>query len=189
DARLKLGDLIGVEADARQGLRERLNAQVSVFDLLMATLQTANKERQLALDVGARLGVADLDVMLAIGERPNRSPWLTVTSKGEPIIRTVQTRLYLEATTAKALPDLTAIKLPVLIEAARGEGRVEQMDCGAGPRVTREVKPGVARAAIGAVDQTKLRDFKSKLTVTPGPLVSVLGLLGIKVANVTGRAD
>ncbi len=189
DARLKLGDLISVEADARQGLRERLNAQVSVFDLLMATLQTANKERQLALDVGARLGIADLDVMLAIGERPNRSPWLTVTSRGEPIIRTVQTRLYLEATTAKALSDLTAIKLPVLIEAASAQARLKQIDCGPGSGVTLEVKPGVARAAIGAVDKTKLRDFKSKLTVTPAPLVSVLGLLGIKAANVTGRAD
>ncbi|HEY4585786.1 MAG TPA: TadG family pilus assembly protein [Brevundimonas sp.] len=189
DARFKLGDLIGVEADARQGLRERLNAQVSVFDLLMASLQTANKERQLALDAGARLGIADLDVMLAIGERPNRSPWLTVTSKGEPIIRTAQTRIYLEATTAKALSDLTAIKLPVLIEAASAEARLKQIDCGPGSGVTLEVKPGVARAAIGAIDKTKLRDFKSKLNVTPAPLVSVLGLLGIKVANVTGRAD
>ncbi|HAC00763.1 MAG TPA: hypothetical protein DCF67_04410 [Brevundimonas sp.] len=188
DARFKLGDLIGVEADARQGLRERLNAQVSVFDLLMASLQTANKERQLALDAGARLGIADLDVMLAIGERPNRSPWLTV-SKGEPIIRTAQTRIYLEATTAKALSDLTAIKLPVLIEAASAEARLKQIDCGPGSGVTLEVKPGVARAAIGAIDKTKLRDFKSKLNVTPAPLVSVLGLLGIKVANVTGRAD
>ena len=189
DARLKLGDLISVEADARQGLRERLNAQVSVFDLLMATLQTANKERQLALDVGARLGIGDLDVMLAIGERPNRSPWLTVTSRGEPIIRTVQTRLYLEATTAKALSDLTAIKLPVLIEAASAQARLKQIDCGPGPGATLEVKTGVARAAIGAVDKTKLRDFKSKLTVTPAPLVSLLGLLGVKAANVTGRAD
>ncbi len=189
DARFKLGDLIGVEADARQGLRERLNAQVSVFDLLMASLQTANKERQLALDAGARLGIADLDVMLAIGERPNRSPWLTVTSKGEPIIRTAQTRIYLEATTAKALADLTAIKLPVLIEAASAEARLKQIDCGPGSGVTLEVKPGVARAAIGAVDKTKLRDFKSKLNVTPAPLVSALGFLGIKVANVTGRAE
>lgn len=166
-----------------------MNAQVSVFDLLMASLQTANKERQLALDAGARLGIADLDIMLAIGERPNRSPWLTVTSKGEPIIRTAQTRIYLEATTAKALSDLTAIKLPVLIEAASAEARLKQIDCGPGSSVTLEAKPSVARAAIGAVDKTKLRDFKSKLNVTPAPLVSVLGLLGVKVANVTGRAD
>lgn len=74
DAKLKLKDLIGVEADAKQGLREALNADVSALDLIMASLETANGDRQVALDLGARAGLADLDVMLAIGERPNKSP-------------------------------------------------------------------------------------------------------------------
>jgi uncharacterized membrane protein len=183
-ATVKLEDLIGVEAEARESLRRRLDAEVSALDLLMAGLETANQDRQLALDVGARAGLADLDVILAIGERPNRSPWLTVTSHGEPIIRTVQTRLYLKATTAKALSGLTQVRLPVLIEAAASEGRLKRIDCGVSPAVTLEARPGVARARIGAIDESRLKNFKAELTVAPATLVSVLGL-----ATVTGKAD
>ena len=186
---LKLGDLIGIEAEARGGLRERLNTRVSALDLLMATLQTANQNRQLALDVGARAGLADLDVMLAIGERPHRSPWLTVTGKGEPIVRTVQTRLYIKATTAQALSGLAQVKLPVLIEAAASEARLKRIDCGGAAAVTLEVRPGVARARIGAINESRLRNFKSELRVSKATLLSVLGLVAIKAEADAEIAD
>lgn len=187
-ATVKLGDLIGFEAEARDGLRRRLDAEVSALDLLMAGLETANRDRQLALDLGARAGLADLDVILAIGERPNRSPWLTVTSRGEPVIRTVQTRLYLKATTAQALSGLTQVTLPILIEAAASEARLKRIDCGASPVVTLEARPGVARARIGTIDETRLKNFKSELAVAPATLVSVSGL-GLGLATLTGKAD
>lgn len=180
DARLKLGELIGVEADARTGLRDRLNAEVSALDLLMATLQTANQDRQLGLDLGARTGLADLNVMLAIGERPNRSPWLTVTTRGEPIVRTVQTRLYIKATTAQALSGLAQVKLPVLVEVAASEARLKRIDCSRSPSAVLQVRPGAARARIGAINEARLKDFKAELTTAPATLVSVLGLVTVK---------
>ncbi|WP_225212420.1 hypothetical protein [Brevundimonas guildfordensis] len=186
DARLKLGDLIGVEAEARAGLRQRLNAQVSAFDLLMATLQTANQQRQLALDVGARAGLADVDILLAIGERPNRSSWLTVTSKGEPVIRTAQTRLYLKATALDRVPlagALAQVKVPILIEAADSEARLKTIQCGGSPRVLVEARPGIARARLGVIEERRLRDFKAELTVSPAALLSVLFI------KVEGKAD
>ncbi len=173
DARLKLGELIGVEADARTGLRDRLNAEVSALDLLMATLQTANQDRQLGLDLGARTGLADLNVMLAIGERPNRSPWLTVTARGEPIVRTVQTRLYIKAPTAQALSGLAQVKLPVLVEVAASEARLKRIDCSRSPSAVLQVRPG-------AINETRLKDFKAELTTAPATLVSVLGLVTVK---------
>lgn len=184
---LKLGDLIGVEAGARQGLRRGLDADVSAMDLLMATLQTANRDRQLALDAGARAGLADLDIMLAIGERPNNSPWLTITDRGEPIIRTVQTRLYLKATALDKVPLLGAlaqVKLPILIEAAGSEARLKAIQCGGAPRVTIEARPGVARVRLGQIDERRLRDFKSDLAVSPATLTSLLSLV-----KVEGKAD
>lgn len=189
---VKLDELIGVEADAREGLRRGLNAEVSAMDLLMATLQTANQERQLALDVGARTGLADLDVMLAIGERPNRAPWLTVTSTGEPIIRTVQTRLYLKATALDKVPLvglLAQVKVPILVEAASAEARLKAVQCQGEPRVLIEARPGVARVRLGEIDEKRLRDFKSELKVSPARLVSVLliaveGSADIQVADV-----
>lgn len=180
DARLKLKDLIGVEADARHGLREALNANVSAMDLIMASLETANGDRQVALDLGARAGLADLDIMLAIGERPNKSPWLTITSKDEPIIRTAQARIYLKATTSQALAGLAQVKLPILVEAAGSEARLKRIDCGAATTVTLAVRPGVARARVGVIDEAKLKNFKTPLTSSPATLVSVLNLVTLK---------
>ena len=184
DAKLKLKDLIGVEADAKQGPREALNADVSMLDLIMASLETANGERQVALDLGARAGLADLDIMLAIGERPNKSPWITVTGKGEPIIRTAQARIYLKATTAQSLSGLAQVKLPILVEAAASEARLERIDCAGSPTVTLAVRPGVARARIGVVDESKLKNFKTPLTTSPATVLSVL-----KLVTLTAHAD
>lgn len=180
DAKLKLKDLIGVEAEAQQGLSEALNADVSLLDLIMASLETANGDRQVALDLGARAGVADLDIMLAIGERPNKSPWITITGKGEPIIRTAQARIYLKATTAQALSGLAQVKLPILVEAASSEARLSRIDCVGSPAVTLAVRPGVARARIGTIDESKLKDFKAPLTSSPATLVSILNLVTVK---------
>lgn len=183
---VKLGDLIGVEAEAREGLRRRLDADVSVWSLLTASLTTANQDRQLALDLGVRGGLAEVDVMLAIGERPNRSPWLTVTSQGEPVIRTVQTRLYVEATLLDKVPllaSLAQVKVPILIEAASAEARLKAIQCAPEPRVTLEARPGVARVRLGQIDKARLADFRSDLAVAPAKLVSLL------VIKVEGSAD
>ena len=195
NAVLKLDQLIGVDADARQGLRRGLDAQVSAMDLLMATLQTANQDRQLALDVGARTGLADLDIMLAIGERPNRSPWLTVTGSGDLIIRTVQTRLYLKATALDKVPLvglLADVKVPILIEAASAEARLKDIQCEGTARVVIEARPGVARVRLGEIDEKRLRDFKSELKVKPATLVRILlitieGSADIQIADLNWR--
>lgn len=190
DARLKLQDLIGVEADAKQGLREALNADVSALDLIMASLETANGDRQVALDLGARAGLANLDVMLAIGERPNRSPWLTITDKGEPIIRTAQTRIYLKATTAQSLAGLAQVKLPILIEAASSEAKLSRIDCAGAPVTTLSVRPGLARARIGTIDESRLKNFKAPLTTSLATLVSALaGLVTVKASADVDIAD
>lgn len=185
DAKLKLKDLIGVEADAQHGLRQALNADVSALDLIMASLETANGDRQVALDLGARAGLADLDIMLAIGERPNKSPWLTITSKGEPIIRTAQARIYLKATTAQSLAGLAQVKLPILIEAASSEARLSRINCTGAPSVTVAVRPGVARARIGAIDETKLKNFKAPLLSSDATILSALAGL----VTITAHAD
>jgi len=184
DASLRLKDLIGVEADARQGLRDALNANVSALDLIMASLETANGDRQVALDLGARAGLADLDILLAIGERPNKSPWLTITGAGEPIIRTAQARLYIEATTAQKLSGLAQVRLPILIEAAASEAKLTRIDCIGAPSVTLAVRPGVARARIGVIDESKVKNFKTPLTSSPATVVSVL-----KLVTLTAHAD
>lgn len=181
-AKITLGDLIGVEADAGQGLAGGLDASVSVMDLVMAMLETGG-DRQVALNLGAQAGVAALDVSLAIGERPNNSPWLTVTRDGSPIVRTAQTRLYVKARTAQTLSGLARVNLPILIELAASEARLESIECGP-DAVVLGVRPGLASAKIGEIDEARLHDFKRPLTPTPATLLSVLGLV-----RLTGKAD
>ncbi len=177
-----VGDLIGLQGDAEEGIAEGLDASVCVLDLAMAMLETGGK-RQAALSLGAFPGIASLSVDLAIGERPNRSPWLTVTGDGEPIIRTAQARLYVRARSAQKLSGLAQVDLPVVIELAASEARLDAIACE--PRsVTLGVRPGMAKATIGAIDERLLKDFTRPLSPTPATLMSVLGLV-----TLTGRAE
>jgi uncharacterized membrane protein len=181
--KLKVGDLIGAEVGATEGLAQGLDASVSVLDLAMAMLEIGGGDRQIALTTAAQTGIADLKISLAIGERPNHSPWITVTSKGEPIIRTAQTRLYVRARTSQKLSGLAQVNLPILIELASSEARLDSIACKPSRTVTLGVRPGLAQAHIGVIDETKLDDFTRPLTPSPATLLSVVGLV-----NLTGRA-
>lgn len=182
--KVRLGDLIGVDAQAPDGVRQGLDASVSAMDLIMAMLEAGGGQRQIALDLGAPAGVADLWATLAIGERPNRSPWLTVTANGQPLVRTAQARLYVRARTVQSLSGLARVELPILVELAASEARLKSLSCDPGRSVEVDVRPGLARAMIGAVDEGRLHDFKTPLAPRPATLLSVLGLVSI-----TGKAD
>lgn len=181
---LKIDRLIGAEVDARQGLRDGLDAQVSALDLVMAIAEIAGGDRQIDLKLGAQAGVADLKVTLAIGERPNSSPWIAVTARGEPVLHTAQARLYLRARTAQSLSGLAQINLPILIEMAPAEARLERLSCAPERAVRVAARPGLAHAMVGAVDESRLDDFKAPIAPAKATLAAVLGVVTVK-----GKAD
>ncbi len=184
DVRVHLSDLIGVEAQARDGLAGALDVSVSSLDVATALLEVGAGDRQVELDLGARPGLADVDVSLAIGERPNHSAWLTVTDAGTPVVRTAQARLYLKARTAQKLSGLTQVNLPILIELAGSEARLNSIACDPARAVELGVRPGLAKAMVGAIDERHLADFTRPLAPTRATLLSVAGLVSIK-----GRAQ
>lgn len=186
---LRVDRLIGAEVDARQGLREGLNADVSALDLVMAIAEMAGGNRQIELKLGAQAGIADLKATLAIGERSNKSPWIAVTARGEPVLRTAQARLYLRAKTAQSLSGLAQVNLPILVELAPAEARLEQLSCAPARSVRVAARPGVARAMIGAVDETKLANFKAPVEPSKATLASVLGLVTVKARADVEAAD
>ncbi len=181
---LRFGDLIGIEAAAESGVAGALDVDVSMLDLATAMLEIAGGDRQVALNLGARPGIADLRVSLAIGERPNNSPWITVTDRGEPIVRTAQARLYVKARTSQKLAGLAQINLPILIELASSEAKLNAIACTPKQSVELGVKPGLAKASIGTINEDHLDDFKRKLSPTPATLISVLNLV-----TLTGKAN
>lgn len=180
DGRLRLGDLVGIEG----GLGRNVQATVSAMDLSSAMLEIAGGRRQVRLDLDADALLASVETWLAIGERPNGSPWMTVTDRGAPIIRTAQARLYIKARTAQSLSGLARVDLPVIIELAASEARLDALECRPARRVVVGARPGAARAWIGAIDRSKLDDFKTPLAPQRATLLSVAGLV-----TVTARAD
>lgn len=185
----RIGELIGAEAGAEQGLRGGLDVGVSTLDLANAMIELSGGDRQVALDLEAKAGLADLDVWLAIGERPNRSPWMAVAKNGQPVIRTAQARLYVEAKTAQSLAGLAQVKVPLLVELASSEARLEQIDCNGERSVRVGVRPGVARARIGTVNRSALDDFKTAMAVQPAVLINAAGLVAIKASADIEAAD
>lgn len=184
-----VGDLIGAASDAPNGLRGGLKVGVSALDLSSAIVEIASGERQAALNLGARAGIANMDVWLAIGERPNRSPWLTVTRTGQPIIRTAQARLYLEVQTQQSLAGLAQVKLPLLVELASSEARLDRLNCDGARWVQVGVRPGVARARIGTTSISALNDFRTAPVVQKATLVNVAGLVTVKASADVEAAD
>ncbi|MBP7703805.1 MAG: hypothetical protein KA105_00810 [Caulobacter sp.] len=157
---------------------------LSALDLSNATLLVAGGGRQVQLDLGTSVpGLADVDAWLAIGERPNNSAWLTVASDGSSTIRTAQTRLYVETKllTGGLLGALAQIKLPLYVEAASAEAKLQSMNCGANSAVL-SVKPSLGDVWIGEIDKTKLNDFKTKITPTSAVLADVLNLITAKTS-------
>jgi uncharacterized membrane protein len=191
DVPIKLGDLVGVEAEAREGLAQHLNANVTAMDLMTATLQTANGKRQLELDLDlfsktqALKKLASVKTYVAIGERPNNSPWLTITSKGEPVISTAQARVYLKVTALDAIEELAAVKIPIFIEVAGAQAKLDSITCSPAPSTVLKVKTGLARVVIGEVDPTKLKNFKVILNPTKAYILDALG----STVLVTALAD
>jgi len=164
--------------------------QVSAMDLANAMLLLAGGGRQVKLDVSAGVpGLADVDVWLAIGERPNQSPWLSVDRDNGVIIRTAQTRVYVVAKAASALGllGLQPITIPILIEAASGEAKLSGLECpdnAAAQAATLSVRPGLGRAMVGKIDTTNLNDFTKPLSVAPATLLDLLLVKATATADV-----
>lgn len=172
----------------------RAGVGTDAMQLANAMLMLSNGSRQVQLDLGTAIpGLADVDAWLAIGEPMNNSPYMTVTNDKSVVIRTAQTRLYIEAKLLGSgiLGGLAQIKVPLLVELASGEAKLAALDCTAGT-TTLAVKPSVGSVNIGQIDTSKLSNFKVGLTPTKGrivqaPLFTVDGAAKVDLGGATYR--
>lgn len=171
-----------------------LGATVSMLDMLRASAMIANGEHQVAvsLDLGVP-GIAKLSLDLAIGERPQHSPWVAVGETGASV-STSQTKLRLvaEVLGSGALKS-TSIKLPVYLELAYADASLSDISCGANQNdktATVAVRPGVARAAIADVRDSELLEpdlWKTlrKADIVKTPLLKVSAKAVVDVGNMS----
>ncbi len=185
---VKLSSLIDLGPVAGQGSGANGIANVDALAMLNTLVQIGNANRQVQLDLGASVaGLAQTRVWLAIGERPQNSPWITVTASGTPIIRTAQARLYAEVSTANlALPgigSLAQVKVPLYVELASAEAKLSSLDCGSNRSATIDARPSPGQAAIATIDTSRLNDFSTPMVQSPGRLVDTA------LVDVDGQAN
>lgn len=178
--KIKMSDLVDIGA---YGEQDRIvggaDAAIKVDCLTMtrAILSLANQDRQVQLDLGAQApGLAGLKIWMAIGERPNHSAWLTVTRTGEPVIRTAQARLYIDASLVPGLNGVSVVHVPLFIELASAQGKLSSISCNANKTlnsVALALSPGIGQAAIGTINTADLNNFKKTLAVSPAQLVTI----------------
>lgn len=168
-------------------------ARVEALSLLTTMLQVAAGQRQVALDLGAKLpGLSSTRLVVAVGERTRQSPWITITDAGGTIVRTAQARTYLRTTLSPvSLPGIgapVAINLPLVLEVASAEGRLSAIACSrvADRTVSLEARTGLATATIGTVDETQVNNFSAGLQPATARLVDVgLGVARLSVSTNT----
>ncbi|NIJ22964.1 pilus assembly protein TadG-related protein [Sphingomonas japonica] len=155
--------------------------RVNAMAMLSTLLQHGSGVRQVDLDLGATVpGLARTRVRVAIGERPQGSPWISITELGTPILRTAQARIYVEAKLGGialgGLGTIAGIELPLFVELASAEARLTDISCAT--RATRsvsiEARTGPGKAAIARIDTGKLDDFSTPMTFAKARLVDTL---------------
>ncbi|HPE47870.1 MAG TPA: TadG family pilus assembly protein [Hyphomonas sp.] len=194
----RLGEIIdlGTLSPSRLGTIDGpYAARVRALDLLAASAALANGEHQVTLDLGADIpGIAGIHAALLVGERPQFSPWLSLTDLETTNVRTMQTRLLVEADVdgLSALAG-TRVHLPVYLELAAASARLANVSCPGGREdngtVDLLVTPSVARLRIGEAEPDALVSFRKDKPIRPARLVDtpLLDVYGKASIDVGGR--
>ncbi len=169
-------------------------SRIGVLNLMNAALALANEDHQVEFKLIQSLpGIAEIEAHLAIGEKMQTAPFFSIGPEGT-IVRTAQIRLLLNAKLlgSASLAGL-AINLPLYVESAYGEARIQDIACTATYPVTGKVetavKPGLASLAIATMDSNDFGDFNSrvtlkKATMVSAPLVKISALGKVEITNI-----
>lgn len=173
------------------GQREVDPANVFTFDSysgLREILQLANGQRTVALGTGLAVpGLLSVQVMMASGQRTTNSPWLGIAKDNAIIVRTAQTRLYIDAQIAgPATLGLASLRLPIFVELAAAQASLGQIACAKGvssATVGLDVTPSVGNVMVADISANRLNNFTLPITGQRATIAHVA------LINVTGYAD
>ena len=160
---------------------------MNLYNLVGATAALANGTNQVAASLNAGIpGIASVTVMLAIGQPPVGTSWVTVGPVGASVY-TAQTRILLIAQLQGIAP-IASVTVPIYISLANGSATLNALQCGSPDistsSVTLGVTPGVVDSWIGNLTSS---DFSNMTTAPqPGPatLVSASGITVTGLAHV-----
>ncbi len=192
---VSLNTLIDLGSVGQLGIGQRpagLDIAANVLSMLTASAAIANGDNMVDANLGGMLpGLGGLTLKIAIGEPPQRSPWLAVGEEGT-VVRTAQTRVSLVASVSPLSSNLgggihlLSINLPLHVEVAYAEARLKSIECPTGRpeslRVTIDTTPGIAELYIAEAYGSGFADFTRRLLFRPVAIADVsLKLLLIKL--------
>ena len=163
------------------------------YSILRETLALANGSRQVAMDLGVTLpGITSSQLSLAMGQRPEHTPWLAVAQDGSVVVRTAQARLYLDTQLAGgATLGLLSLHLPIYTELAEAQAKLAGIACqgSSTATVTLSALPSVGSVAIANINTGTLPNFNTAVaeqsaTIAHGLLVNVVGQSHIDLGGV-----
>lgn len=159
------------------------------YSIVREALALANGQRQVAANLGATVpGITSTDLSLAIGQRQEHSPWLTVAQDGSVSVRTAQARLYLD--TKLNAVGLASVHLPIYTELAEAQAKLASISCqGQGKAtVALNVLPSVGSIAIADVSPSKLSNFAAAVPEQQATIAQLLPILPtLPVTNVVAQ--
>lgn len=173
---VSLNTLIDLGSVGQLGIGQRpagLDIAANVLSMLTASAAIANGDNMVDANLGGMLpGLGGLTLKIAIGEPPQRSPWLAVGEEGT-VVRTAQTRVSLVASVSPLSSNLgggihlISIHLPLHVEVAYAEARLKSIECPTGRpeslRVTIDTTPGIAELYIAETYGSGFADFTRKM--------------------------
>jgi uncharacterized membrane protein len=160
-------------------------ASVSLYNLVAAPASVANGTNQIASNLDVNLpGIVSASVMLAVGQPPVGTSWVTVGSVGASVY-TAQTRLLLTIQIGGS-GQIATVNLPIYVNIANASATLTALQCGypniGTSTVTLGVKPGVVDSWIGNVTASMFESMSSPVNPGAATLVSAPGL------SITGLA-
>ena len=155
---------------------------VGALGLADALLAAANGSRQLNVSLNGLVpGIAQLNLWLAIGQRPSQSPWLTVTDAGQVVVRTAQMRLYIQAGLAPGVLSTATggalVSLPIYVEAASAQAKLADMQCSTSASeqgLDLSVSPSLGTYALAQVDTSTLSHFTTPVALQTATLLNAV---------------
>ena len=181
----------GPYADLKIGTKPKTGVAISLLDLLQATAGIANGTNQVSTGVNISLpGIASVQLIAQIGERPQGSSWIAVGTKGVSV-HTAQTRVLLQVKLI-GTGAASVVNLPVYVEVGSGTATLNKVSCGYPnintSTVTLGVTPGIIDAWIGNVSAADVKNVTTK--PNPGPATIVdLGLITVTASAHVGMGN
>ena len=170
--------------------------ETDAYAFLREVLQISGGTRQVQSDIDLGIpGIGQTRLWMQMGERPANSRWLTVGEAGQAVVRSAQTRLWIDIALLNAPMNLGSVRVPIYVELAEAEARLAQITCRGGPAnatAALDVTPSVGRVALADLDPAMLANFQQPMALRPArmvtlPLVSLTGQASVQLGGVQAQ--